>query len=39
MEEKATDEMEVAAKENEKGEKIKKTAQGWIRIGKNYYII
>ena len=32
MEEKKADAMEMAAKENEKREKIEETAQGWIRI-------
>ena len=39
MEEKKANEMEVAAQENEEREKAEKAAQGWIRIGKNYYII
>ena len=32
MEEKAADEMEVAAQANEEREKIKETAQGWVKI-------
>ena len=32
MEKKAADEMEMAAQANEEREKIKKTAQGWIKI-------
>ena len=30
MEKKEADEMEMAAQENEKGEKIKEAAQGWV---------
>jgi len=32
MEKKAANEMEMAAQENEKREKIEKTAQGWVKI-------
>ena len=31
MEKKATNEMEMAAQENEKREKAEKTAQGWVK--------
>lgn len=39
MEEKAADEMEMAAEANEEREKAEKTAQGWIKLNsliKNY---
>ena len=41
MEEKAADEMEVAAKANEEREKIKKAAQGDLKIFKllNYFLV
>jgi len=32
LEKKEANEMEMAAQKNEKGEKIEKTAQGWIKI-------
>ena len=32
MEEKGANEMEMAAQENEKREKIKEAAQGWVKI-------
>ena len=38
LEEKKADEMEVAAQEDEKREKIKKTAQGWVRKLKIYFL-
>ena len=36
MEEKATDEMEMAAQANEERKKVEKTAQGWI---KRYFVL
>ena len=37
MEKKATNEMEMAAQENEKREKTEKTAQGWVKINSCFW--